>query len=73
MRPNPVKSGPGKTRRLIGMAAFAAALIFAGWLLLGILGVLPLLFHLPGESALRSHAGAAVFLLLVAAWAFWET
>jgi len=43
-----------------------------GWLALGLFEAVPLILQFPGESAVRSHAGAAVLLLMVAAWAFWE-
>jgi len=61
-----------KLRRALGVTCFAVAMVFAGWLLLGILDVVPLLLQLPGESTVRSHAGAAVLLLMIAAWCFWE-
>ncbi|NBS56179.1 MAG: hypothetical protein EBS65_03800 [Betaproteobacteria bacterium] len=60
-------------RRSIGAVSFAVALIFIAWLLLGILDVVPLVLQLPGESTVRSHAGAAVLLLMIAAWGYWET
>lgn len=59
-------------RMKIGAIALILALLSIIWLPLGILGVVPLPFALPGESALRTHAGIAVALLLIAAWAFWE-
>ena len=59
-------------RMKIGAVAFALALLFILWLPLGIFELVPFLFSLPGESALRTHAGIAVSLLLVAAWGFWE-
>lgn len=61
-----------KLRRSIGAVSFAIALVLSGWLLLGILDVVPLVLQLPGESTVRSHAGAAVLLLMIAAWGYWE-
>jgi len=61
-----------KFRRLTGAGAFALALVFIGWFLLGMFQVVPLALQLPGESALRTHATAAVACLLVAAWGFWD-
>ena len=63
---------PKALRRFVGAISFAVAMVFTAWLLLGILNVVPLLLQLPGESTVRSHAGAAVLLLMVAAWGFWE-
>jgi hypothetical protein len=68
-----VTKRPGKLRRSIGAASFTVALALTAWLLLGILDVVPLVLQLPGESTVRSHAGAAVLLLMVAAWGYWET
>jgi hypothetical protein len=56
---------------IVGALAFALAMIFILWLPLGILEIVPFVFALPGESELRSHAGIAVSLLLIAAWGFW--
>ncbi len=52
---------------------FMLAVLFILWLPLGILEIVPFIFALPGESELRSHAGIAVSLLLLAAWGFWES
>jgi len=71
-QPKRATNRPGKLRRSIGAVSFAVALIFIAWLLLGILDVVPLVLQLPGESTVRSHAGAAVLLLMIAAWCFWE-
>ena len=65
-------SRPKKMRRSIGALSFAAALIFTAWLPLGIFDVVPFLLHLPGESLVRAHAGAAVLSYMIAAWGFWE-
>ena len=54
------------------MISFVAALIFTAWLPLGIFDVVPFLLHLPGESLVRAHAGAAVLSFMIAAWGFWE-
>jgi len=62
----------GKLRRTIGAGSFALALVFTGWLPLGILNVVPLVLELPGESMLRTHAGIAVASLMVAAWGYWR-
>lgn len=61
-----------KLRRAIGAGSFALALAFIAWLPLGILDFIPLVMQLPGESALRTHAGAAVVCLMVAAWGYWN-
>jgi hypothetical protein len=58
---------------MIGATSFAIALALTGWLLLGMLNVVPLALQFPGESTLRSHAGAAVLFLMFAAWGYWET
>ena len=57
----------------MGSISFAIALALAGWLLLGMLDVVPLVLKFPGESTVRSHAGASVLLLMLAAWGYWET
>lgn len=64
---------PKTLRRSIGAGFFALALLSTGWLLLGILDVVSLSLRLPGESLVRSHAGAAVLCFLIAAWGYWET
>lgn len=56
----------------MGAVCFAVALALSIWLLLGMLDVVPLVLQLPGESAFRSHAGAAVLFFMIAAWGFWE-
>jgi hypothetical protein len=66
--PKPVRT----TRRTIGRAAILFAIVFTAWLPAGILDLVPFVFLLPGHSGLRSHAGAAVACLLVAAWAYWN-
>ena len=63
---------PRGLRRLIGAISFAIALVLTGWLLLGMLDLVPLVLQFPGESTVRSHAGASVLLLMIAAWGFWE-
>lgn len=55
----------------IGTVAAVAAAIFILWLPLGILDVIPFVLTIPGESALRSHAGLAVGSLMIAAWGYW--
>jgi hypothetical protein len=57
---------------VIGSGALSLAVVFMLWIPLGIVGVVPFVLELPGESLLRSHAAAAVLCLLVAAWGFWE-
>jgi len=67
---------PGRSRRVqqvLGSAALSLAAIFVPWLPLGIIGVVPFVLEIPGESSLRLHAAAAVLCLLVAAWGFWES
>lgn len=59
-------------RRTIGRVAFALAIGFIAWLPAGLLGFVPFVLSLPGESGLRAHASAAVLCLLVAAWAYWN-
>lgn len=66
--PAPVR-GP---RRTIGRVAILLATVFIVWLPAGMLDIVPFVLSLPGESSLRSHAGAAVSCLLVAAWAYWN-
>ena len=61
-----------KSRRTIGGCAFALALVFIGWLPLGIYEIVPFVLELSGESSLRLHTAAAVACLMVAAWGFWE-
>ena len=63
---------PERLRRSIGAVFFAIALVLTGWLLLGILDVVPLVLQLPGESTVRSLAGATVLFLMIAAWGYWE-
>jgi hypothetical protein len=48
------------------------AVISLAWLILGILELAPLIFHIPGETSLRTHASATVLFLLFASWAFWN-
>ena len=62
--------GQQSLRHLAGIFFFALALLFTGWLLLGMLGVVPLLMQLPGESTVRTHASAAVLFFMFAAWGF---
>lgn len=64
--------GGGRVQRAFGGAALSLASLFMLWLPLGVLGVVPFVLEIPGESALRTHAAAAVLCLLVAAWGFWE-
>ena len=61
-----------KVRRLIGVSAFALALLFLAWLPLGALEIIPFVLTLPGEPSLRVHAAATVGCLMVAAWGFWN-
>ncbi len=66
--PEPVRD----PRRTIGRVAIVFATVFIVWLPAGMLDIVPFVLSLPGESRLRSHAGAAVVCLLVAAWAYWN-
>ena len=59
-------------RRVAGVVGGVLAIVFMAWLPLGILGVVPFALVIPGESALRTHAGIAVACLLATAWACWE-
>lgn len=59
-------------RRVAGLIGGVLAVVFMAWLPLGILGVIPFALQIPGESLLRTHAGAAVACLMVTAWACWE-
>jgi len=58
-------------RTKVGLAAAILAALFVLWLPLGIIGIVPFVFTIPGESALRTHAGLAVGNLMIAAWGFW--
>lgn len=69
---NPAPAPARNPRRTIGRAAIVLATVFIIWLPAGILDIVPFVFSLPGESGLRSHAGAAVLCLLVAAWGYWN-
>jgi hypothetical protein len=59
-------------RKKIGRASFVLALIFIAWIPLGALRLVPFVLDLSGEPSLRVHAAAAVGLLMIAAWGFWE-
>ena len=59
-------------RKKFARITFLLAVISLAWLILGILEWAPLLFHIPGETSLRSHASATVLFLLFASWAFWN-
>jgi hypothetical protein len=61
-----------RTQRTVGFAAFSFALVFVVWLPLGILGVIPFVLEIAGETRLRVHASASVLCLLIAAWGFWD-
>ena len=61
-----------KVRRLVGISAFALALVFIAWLPLGAFDIIPFVLTLPGEPSVRVHAAAAVGCLMVAAWGFWN-
>lgn len=63
---------PSSLRHRFGIGVFAAGLVLVAWLPLGVFGVVPFAFVLPGETALRAHASAAIACLLVAAWALWR-
>jgi hypothetical protein len=62
-----------RTRVKLGWLAAIFAGLFAAWLPLGVYEIVPFVFHIPGETELRSHAGLAVGALMIAAWGFWET
>jgi len=64
--------GKSRLRRSTGVVSGVLSIVFMAWLPLGILGVVPFALVLPGESALRTHAGVAVAFLMVTAWAYWE-
>ncbi len=59
-------------RRSTGFICGALAFVLIAWLPLGILGIVPFALQIPGESLVRTHAGAAVACLMVTAWAYWE-
>lgn len=59
-------------RHRIGSCSLALGLGFIVWLTLGMLRLVPLLFQIPGESLLRTHAAMAVACLLVGAWGYWH-
>lgn len=66
------KGGFHTLRRRMGFGALAVGLLFGVWLPLGLFHVVPFVLELAGETALRTHAAAAVACLMVAAWGFWE-
>lgn len=66
-------AGKAKFRRGAGLAGGVLAILFMAWLPLGILDLVPFVLQIPGESLLRTHAGAAVACLMVTAWACWES
>ncbi|MBM3360943.1 MAG: hypothetical protein FJY41_05870 [Betaproteobacteria bacterium] len=59
-------------RKKIARITFLLALILIAWLILGILGLVPLYFHIPGETSFRAHASVTVLFLLFSSWAFWN-
>lgn len=59
-------------RRRAAAGALALGLLLGAWLPLGLFHVVPFVLELAGETALRTHAAAAVACLMVAAWGFWE-
>jgi len=69
---NPAPGPVRNPRRTIGRVAIVLATVFIVWLPAGMLDIVPFVLSPPGESGLRSHAGAAVSCLLVAAWAYWN-
>ena len=62
----------GNARRAVGVLFLVIAALQIMWLPLGILEVLPFVLQFPGTSPLRSHAGATVASLGIAAWAWWD-
>ncbi len=66
------EGGLNQLRRWTGAGALALGLLFGAWLPLGLFHVVPFVLELAGETALRTHAAAAVACLLVAAWGFWK-
>ncbi|MDP9090356.1 MAG: hypothetical protein M3O26_16640 [Pseudomonadota bacterium] len=66
------EAGFQRLRRRTGAGALALGLLFGAWLPLGLFHVVPFVLELAGETALRTHAAAAVACLMVAAWGFWE-
>lgn len=69
---NPAHGPMRDPRRTIGRVAIVFAAVFSVWLPAGMLDIVPFVLSVPGQSGLRSHAGAAVVCLLVAAWAYWN-
>lgn len=63
---------PERLRRSIAAGCFVVGLLLSGWLLLAMLDMVPLALPLPGESPVRSHAGATVLFFMIAAWGYWE-
>ena len=59
-------------RKSIARVTFLLALISLAWLILGIFELAPLIFHIPGETNLRTHASITLLFLLFASWAFWN-
>ncbi|MEI7758070.1 MAG: hypothetical protein WCI80_03415 [Bacteroidota bacterium] len=59
-------------RKKFARVTFLFALISLAWLILGILELAPLIFRIPGETNLRTHASVTLLFLLTASWAFWN-
>jgi uncharacterized membrane protein len=61
-----------KLRLTLARCSLGLAIVLILWLAFGLLNLVPLTLQLPGESKLRTLAGAAVALLMLAAWGYWE-
>jgi hypothetical protein len=59
-------------RKRLARVTFLLGVISLVWLIFGMLELVPLIFHIPGETNLRTHASATLLFLLSASWAFWN-
>jgi|TARA_B110000444_G_C18524752_1_gene448296 hypothetical protein len=60
-------------RHYIATLAAVLAVLSTFWLFLGMFSIVPLLFEIPGETSLRTHASITLIFLLIASWGFWNS
>jgi uncharacterized membrane protein YuzA (DUF378 family) len=60
-------------RSFIATLASVLAAVSSIWFLLGMFGIVPLVFTIPGETSFRTHASLTVLFLMIASWAFWNS